>query len=316
MTARLRLPADLASRAAGLSLFANFGLMLLKLGAGVITGSIAILSEGIDSAQDMIAAAIVLASVRIGRRPADLEHPYGHGRAETIAAALQAAILVGGASFIVFSGVDRLIDPPDTIGTSLGLAVMVVDAFVNLGVSGYAARVARLTHSPAIASDARHLMTNVVQAILVLVGLGLVAITGVVAFDALMALALAAYLYWTSGKILWAVAGDVLDVSLSARELARIEQLIELAGGRDILGYHRLRTRRSGQAPHIDFHLLLPREMTVAASHAIADRIESRLLEEWPNAEVVVHVEPEGQVYEGPLGNHDLRAPDERDQAD
>ncbi len=302
------IPEDLASRAAGLSLFANFGLMVLKLVVGVLTGSVAVLSDGVDSFQDMIAAGIAFVSVRFGRRPADLGHPYGHGRAETLAAGIQALLISGGAAFIVYSGVHRLIHPHHSIQTVPALITMALTAVINFGISRYSAHVAKVTRSPAIASDARHLMTNVVQAIAILAGLALVEITGRVVFDALLALALAMYLFWIAGSILWTTAGDILDVSLSRAEIDLIEQAIE-AEDSGIVGYHRLRTRRAGQVPHIDFHLLVRRDMSVADSHVVADRIEARIRQQWPAAEIMIHVEPDDAAYDGPLESNDPHSP-------
>lgn len=301
MTAAVRrlVPADLASRAAALSLVSNVGLMVLKISVGVITGSVAVLSDGIDSAQDVIASAIAFASVRIGARPPDLAHPYGHGRAETLAAGAQALLIGGGGVFIVARSVMRLIDPPDEIGTDLGLIAMVVAALANFVVVQYVGRVARLTGSPAIASDARHLWTNIVQAGAVLAGLALVAATDEVAFDSLVALALGAYLLWTAASILISAMGDVLDVSLTDDDLAFVTECI-LVEGDAIAGFHRLRTRRTGQNRHIDFHLILPPEMTVAAAHEIAERIEERIRARWPSAVIVIHTEPEDGRFQGP----------------
>ena len=307
MTAVLRrlFPADLAGRAATLSLVANLGLMVLKLSVGVITGSVAVLSDGVDSAQDALAAAIALVSVRFGSRPPDLSHPYGHGRAETVAATLQALFIAVGGAFIIFRAVDRLIDPPSSIGTSLGLVAMAITAGVNLVVGRYATRVARITGSPAIASDARHLWTNVVQAAAVLLGLALVALTGELAFDAIAALALGVYLGWTATAILLAAVGDVLDKSLSEEEVHFVEEAI-LAERGEIAGYHRLRTRRSGQRRNVDFHLILPPALTVAEAHVITDRIEGRIQSRWPGSAVTIHIEPSDGRFRGPM---DVRAP-------
>jgi cation diffusion facilitator family transporter len=285
------IPADLAIRAAILSLTASVVLMTGKIATGLITGSIAVLSDGIDSAQDVIASGIAFASVRIGASPADRSHPYGHGRAETMAAAAQALLIAGGGVFILFSSVQRLLDPPDEIGTGLGLAVMLAAALVNFGVAQYARRVAEVTGSPAIASDARHLMTNIVQAGAVFTGLGLVVLTGEIAFDAIVAFSLGLYLLWTAGTILWSAGGDVMDASLTAEEMKVVEDAI-LAEGGVIGGFHSLRTRRSGQARDIDFHLDLPAAMSVADAHVIAERIETRIKEQWPKAVVTIHSDP------------------------
>ena len=285
------LPGDLAGRAAILSLLANVALMVVKILAGVITGSVAVLSDGIDSAQDVVAAGIAFFSVRIGARPADPAHPFGHGRAETVAAATQALLIAGGGVFILYRSMQRLLDPVEHIGTDIGLVVMLLAALVNLGVGQYARRVAGITGSPAIASEARHLMTNVVQAVAVLLGLALVALTGEVAFDSLVAFALGLYLLWTAALILWSAGGDVMDVSLTQNEVRVVEEAIQ-AEGDVIAGFHELRTRRSGQSRHIDFHLSLRPEMSVADAHVITDRIEARITSTWPEAVVTIHSDP------------------------
>jgi cation diffusion facilitator family transporter len=299
-TFRRFVPADLAGRAAALSFLANLVLMVLKITAGLISGSVAVLSDGLDSAQDCVAAGVVFASVRYGARPPDLRHPYGHGRAETIAAILQSLLIAGGGGYIIYRSLDRLMNAPESIGTGLGLVVMLIAAAVSLAVGQYARRIAQLTGSPAIASDARHLMTNVVQALCVLLGLALVALTGEVRIDAIVALALGAYLFWIAWTILWSSAADVLDASLALDEVGFIEQAI-LAEGSQIEGFHRLRTRRSGQQRFIEMHIVLPPDLTVAQAHEITDRIEARIHSRWPKAIVTIHPEPDDGRFLGPM---------------
>lgn len=290
------LPRDPASRAATFAIYMNAALMVLKISVGLVSGSVAVLSDGIDSGQDLLAAMIAFASVRIGSRPPDAAHPYGHGRAETLAAGMQSLLIGGGGVFIVTRAVMRLIDPPDEIGYDIALLAMVIAAAANLALVQYTGRVARATGSPAIVAETRHLWTNVVQAGAVMLGLALVGITGEVAFDAMMALVLGAFLLWTAGHILWSVLGDVLDASLTKDEIALVRRAIAEEGGFKI---HQLRTRRSGQSRHVDFHLTLPGTMTVEASHAIADRLEAKIATLWPQTVVTVHVEPQG------AGDHD-----------
>lgn len=303
---RLPLPSDPASRAATVSFFSNAALMVLKLTTGIITGSVAVLSDGIDSGQDVIASAIAFASVRYAMRPPDISHPYGHGRAETLAAMLQSMLIGAGGAYIVFRAVRRLIEPPDSIGVDLGLAAMLITAFVNLAVVRYVARVARVTDSPAIRSDARHLVTNVVQAVAILGGLGLVGITGEVAFDPVVALGLAAYLFWTSGNILWDSLHDIMDVSLSEKDLQFIEAVI-MKHRDDIRGYHHLRTRRSGQHPYVDVHLIQPAAMTVREANTISDRIEAEIHGRWPLAIVTIQTEPADGRFLGPMESPESR---------
>ena len=267
------------------------GLVVLKVSVGIAAGSVAVLSDGIDSGQDLVAAIIALASVRFGARPADEGHPYGHGRIETMAASFQAVLIGGGGVFIVASAVYRLVEPPTEIGYDIGLVAMLIAAAANLLLVRYTSRIARETQSPAIASEARHLWTNVVQAGAIMVGLVLVALTDEVAFDAIFALLLGVYLLWTCTSILWSAVGDFLDKRLTRDELSQIDAAIVSEG---VDGYHLLRTRRSGQVRHIDFHVTLPGEMTVDESHAVSERIEARIESLWPGSVVTVHVEPTG----------------------
>jgi cation diffusion facilitator family transporter len=303
---RLPLPSDLASRAAVVSFLSNTALMVLKLTVGVITGSVAVLSDGIDSGQDVFASAVSFFSVRFAMRPPDLEHPYGHGRAETLAAMFQSFLISAGGVYIVVRAVLRLLNPPADIGVDLGLGAMAITALVNLVVVQYVGRVARQTASPAIESDARHLVTNIVQAVSILVGLGLVAVTGEVAFDAVVALALAAYLFWTAGHIFWDSLHDIMDVSLSDEDLRFIEEAI-LKHRDEIVGYHRLRTRRLGQQPYVEVHVVQPPHMTVAEADAVVDRIEAEICGRWPGAIVTIQTEPADGRFLGPMQSPESR---------
>jgi cation diffusion facilitator family transporter len=299
MALRRFIPEDLASRAATLSFVANIFLGVLKLSVAMVSGSLAILSDGIDSAEDVFASGITVVSVRIGAKPADLEHPYGHGRYETLAAGLQAMLIGIGGGFIVFHSIQHLADPPDSIDAGIGIAAEVIAAIVSLFVGAYSRRVARITGSPAIAADAKHLWTNIVQASTVITGLVLTEVTGDTRFDAAVALLLGFYLLWTSLSILRSAAADVLDASLTEQEIGSIEEAI-LSEGEAISGYHRLRTRRSGQSRHVDFHLILPPDLTLKAAHDISERIEARIDERLPGTEVTVHMEPADGRFTGP----------------
>jgi cation diffusion facilitator family transporter len=284
------LPEDPASRAAALSIVLNAALLVMKIAVAMVSGSVAVLSDAIDGVEDLIAISITFASVRLSLRPPDEGHPYGHGGAETIAATLQALLIGLGGAVIVWRSVDRLIYPPDHIHEGVAIAAMLVAAVANATLVQYTSRVAKQTGSPAIGAEARHLWTNVVQAAAIMLGLGLVAATGELAFDSLVALLLAAYLFWTAGHVLWRAGGDVLSASLSAEEVAEIER--EIMNEDEAVGVHELRTRRSGQIRVVDFHLTLPGSMSLGESHAITDRIQDRIEKRWPGTIVTVHVDP------------------------
>jgi cation diffusion facilitator family transporter len=306
MRLTLPIPRDLASRAASLALVVNAGLMVLKIAAGIMTGSVAVLSDGIDSAQDVVASGIAFVSVRFAMRPPDLSHPYGHGRAETLAAMAQSFLIAVGGAYITYRAAVRIADPPDSIGIDVGLAAMAITAVVNLAILRYSRHAARETGSPAIESDARHIATNIVQAVVIGAGLGIVAITGEVLFDPIMALGLALYLFWTAGHILWDSLHDILDVSLAEEDVRFVEETMLRHCDR-ISGYHRLRTRRSGQRPYIDVHIIVPPEMTVAEAHDISDSIEADIVARWSDACVTIQTEPADGRFLGPMESPDSR---------
>lgn len=293
------LPADPASRAATLSVLLNAVSMVFKLTIGIVSGSVAVLSDGIDSLEDLIASGIALASVRYGARPPDERHPYGHGRAETIAATIQALLIGAGGVFVLYSAVRRIANPPESIDTGVAILVMLIAAAANFALVQYTSRIARQTNSPAIASEARHLMTNVVQAAAVTLGLFIVLVTGEVAFDGVIAFVLGCFLLWIAAGILKASLSDVLDASLESDEVQAIVGVIEESAGAGI-GYHDLRTRRTGQVRHIDFHMTFPGEMTVQASHAIIDEVEAAIRARWPGSVITVHAEPNSQAPRRP----------------
>jgi cation diffusion facilitator family transporter len=289
---------DLASRAAALSFTSNLALMVLKLAVGIMTGSIAVLSDAIDSAEDAIASTFAFLSIRWASQPADEEHPYGHGKAESIAAAAQAVLIAGGAGFIIYQAVSRLIQGDTDIQTTPGLIAMSVTAAVNVGVALYVGRAAKITGSVALHADTRHLWTNVAQAGAVLLALGLVALTGNEVFDPLFALALAAYLLWTAAQVFLSAANEIMDTSLPEDEQQQIERCLSEHRSNGVRGFHDLRTRKSGRQRYIDVHVLVDPEATVSEAHDLSDEIEAAICGCLPGAQITVHMEPDG--VEGP----------------
>jgi cation diffusion facilitator family transporter len=290
---------DLASRAAGLSFSSNFTLMFLKLAVGLSTGSIAILSDALDSAEDTVASSFAFITVRLSARPADVEHPYGHGKAESLAAGGQALLIGGGGVFIMYQAVHRLMVGQADIVLGPGLGIMFVTALANLGVVLFVSRAARVTGSLALTSETRHLRANIVQAVAVIVGLAMVGLTGRNLFDPLVALILAAYLLWTAFRIFQAALVQIMDVSLPSSDLDTIENSI-LRFRPQIAGYHHLRTRRSGRERYIELHVVVDPRKSVEEVHDVCDRIEEEVVRRLPGAVVTIHVEPADGRYLGP----------------
>jgi cation diffusion facilitator family transporter len=290
---------DLASRAAALSFTSNLALMVLKLAVGITTGSIAVLSDAIDSAEDAIASTFAFLSIRWASQPADEEHPYGHGKAESIAAAAQAVLIAGGAGFIIYQAVSRLIEGDAEIQTTPGLIAMSVTAAVNVGVALYVGRAAKITGSVVLHADTRHLWTNVAQAGAVLLALGLVALTGNEVFDPLFALALAAYLLWTAALVFLSAANEIMDTSLPEDEQQQIERCLSEHRSNGVRGFHDLRTRKSGRQRYIDVHVLVDPDATVAEAHDLSNEIEAAICGCLPGSQITVHMEPDGVEGQG-----------------
>jgi cation diffusion facilitator family transporter len=290
---------DLASRAAALSFTSNLTLMVMKFVVGIMIGSIAVLSDAIDSAEDVIASLFAFASIQLANQPADEEHPYGHGKAESLAAAAQALLIAGGAGYIIARAVQRLISHDVQIETTPGLIALGVTAVVNVGVVMYVSRAARVTGSVALKADTRHLWTNVVQAITIVVALSLVALTGHSFFDPIAALVLAVYLLWVAAQVMLAGLSEIMDVRLPERELALIETCLREHTTGNVRGFHYLRTRKAGRQRYVDVHIAIDRSQTVEEAHAISEALVDAIRARIPGAVVTVHVDPAA----GPSGN-------------
>jgi cation diffusion facilitator family transporter len=275
--------------------------MVMKITVGLVFGSVAVLGDGVDSAEDVIASALAFFTVRLAVQPADDTHPYGHGKAESLAALSQAALIAGGAVFIAVSAVYRLTAQEVEIVVGPSLASMGVTVAVNLAVASYAFHAARVSGSVAIASDARHLLTNVVQAGAVITGLVLVGITGSHVFDPLVALLLATYLFWIALTISREALSELIDTALPDVELAALEECLRHEG-HGVRDFHALRTRKSGREKYIDVHLLIDPEITVSQAHRLVEDIEAHLRELIPGSVVAIHLDPDepGIMERGP----------------
>ena len=283
---------DIASRAATLSFGSNVVLMTAKIAVGLAFGSVAVLGDGIDSAQDVFASGLAFVAVRLAMTPADEAHPFGHGKAEGLAAMAQAALITGGAAFIAGTALYRVITGSVEIVVLPSLVMMLITVAVNLGVAAYALRAARISGSVAIASDARHLLTNVVQAAGVIAALVLVAITGNQIFDPIVALMLAAYLLWTAFGIARAALAELFDYALPDDELRIVEAAFSQQR-HGVRGYHALRTRKSGREKYIDAHLLVDPRMSVSEAHLRIEEIEYEIVRQLADAVINVHIDPD-----------------------
>lgn len=281
------------SGAAGLSIASNAVLIAIKLAAGAITGSIAIVTEAVHSLIDLVASVIAFVSVRKADEPADADHPYGHEKVESLAAAIEGMLILVGAGIIVFEATHRLVVGSQVETLGVGIAVMGFSVIANLLVSSVLSRRAREDDSPALEADAAHLRTDALTSAGVLAGLALVQITGIVAFDSITALMVAAAIVTAGLRILRRSSGVLVDEALPDEEMDRIEAAIAAARTPEVAGYHKLRARRAGSRRYIDLHVQYRAGTSLERAHELAHQMRAEIEADIRNAEVLIHVEPE-----------------------
>lgn len=276
--------------AARFSVLSNTTLVILKLVVGIMTGSVSIISEAAHSAVDLVAAILAYFSVRAADRPADEEHPFGHGKIENLSGTIEAALIFVAALYIVYEAVQKLRshDPVKDLGW--GIVLMAFSAALNFFISRWLYKVAKKTDSVALEADAQHLSVDVWTSVSVLVGLGLMWVTGWPILDPLIALAVAALIFKVSWDLTREAGAPLLDTRLPKSEHERIYEV--LRSERRLVGFHKLRTRKAGGHRHVDVHLIVPESMNVTEAHALAEQVEDKIRNEFHDAHVVTHVEP------------------------
>jgi cation diffusion facilitator family transporter len=284
--------------AAGLSIASNATLIALKLAAGAITGSIAILTEAVHSLIDLVASVVAYVSVRKADEPADAEHPYGHEKVESLAATIEGMLILVGAGIIVYQATHQLVVGAAVEKLGLGIAVMAFSVFANLGVSAVLSRQAKAHESQALEGDAAHLRTDALTSAGVLFGLALVQVTGNAAFDPITALVVAAAIVWAGIRIIRRSSGVLVDETLPEAELDRIEEAIASARTPEVAGYHKLRARRAGSRRHIDLHVQYRSGTSLERAHELAHQMRDSIEARISQAEVLIHVEPETSFRE------------------
>ena len=284
------------SRAAAVSVASNTLLILLKLIAGLITGSISLIAEAIHSSMDLVAALIAFFSVRISDTPADREHPFGHGKWENVSGVLEAILIFVGAGVIVSQAVRRLFtgEPLETL--ELGIGIMALSLIVNITVSRMLLRVSKKTDSIALEADARHLTTDVLTMSGVLLGLLAVRIgqlfhINLNIIDPIVALGVALLIIRTAFDLVRRSFGPLVDVRLPEAEEKQIISVINEHTSQ-LAGFHEVRTRKSGSQRFVDLHLMLPKNASVEEAHKMCDHLEQDIASKLPHCSVTIHVEP------------------------
>jgi len=291
-------PAD-KQRAAALSVVSNSALILLKVVAGTLTGSVAILTEAVHSSIDLVASIVAFFSVRKAGEPADESHRYGHEKIENLAAAIEGILILVGSAAIAFAAIRRLASGGHLKTVGLGIAVIAFSIVVNLFVSMVIARKARETESPALGGDAAHLRTDALTSCAVLLGLALVKLTGAQWLDPVVALSVAAAIVVTGTRLLTGSSRVLVDQSLPPEEVTAIRDAVEGFARRGVVGYHELRTRRAGARRYVDLHVQFRAGTSLEDAHRTAHELQDLIAARLKGSDVLIHLEPEDRVRPG-----------------
>ncbi len=281
-----------ANRIVLVSIAAAILTMLLKFGAYLLTHSVSLLSDAAESSVNLIAALVAFGVLTLVARPADEEFRYGYDKAEYFSSGIEGALILVAALTIIYTAINRFLHPSQLEGIGPGLAVALLASGINLGVSRFMLHKAEEYDSITLEADAHHLMTDVWTSV------GVVAALGVVMFvpqwsilDPIIAAVVGLNIIRTGVNLIKRSLAGLMDISLPAPEMDEIEQVLREKEGQDVV-YHKFRTRRSASRRYIEFHLLLPGELTVRAAHDRCTAIENEIRSRWPKTRITIHVEP------------------------
>jgi cation diffusion facilitator family transporter len=279
-------------RYAWLSIVAALATIALKMLAWWLTGSVGLLSDALESLVNLAAAMLALSMLRLAAAPPDEEHPYGFSKAEYFSAGIEGGLIVLAAGGIVWAAIPRLISPAEISTPFLGIALSVAATAINLAVGVLLIRVGRREHSITLEADGHHLMTDVWTSVGVVAAVALVALTGWLRLDPLIALAVAGHIVWTGVGLMRRSWKGLLDAAIPPEDTGEVERLFREYAKRYAIEFHALRTRQAGARRFISFHMLVPDAWTVAQAHQLSEEIESRIRSMVPNAAVFTHIEP------------------------
>lgn len=279
------------TRFAWLSIAAAGTTIALKTGAWYLTGSVGLLSDAAESVVNLMAAVIALVALKVAALPADKNHHFGHAKAEYFSAASEGVMILVAAVFIVVAAAERLIHPAPVSNLGVGLAISVVASIINGSVAWVLLRAGRRYRSHTLTGDAKHLLADVWTTAGVVVGVGLVAITGWQILDPLVALAVGVNIVVTGWKLLGESASGLMDVSWPQGDNERLARLIRNFTDEQV-GVHALRTREAGHRRYVEFHVLVPGEWSVIRAHDLVEEIETAIRVAFDGVSISSHLEP------------------------
>ena len=282
-------------RAGWLAIAAAVVTISLKFAAWRLTGSAGLLSDAVETLANLVTAIAALLSVWYASQPVDRQHNYGHGKVEFFASGIEGVFIIVAAISIGVIGVQRLLSPEHLGALGAGSVIAIVATAINLIVGRTLIRIGRQHRSPALAADGQHIMTDVWTTTGVLIGIGIVALTGWLWVDAVIALILAINIAITGSRLIGASFNGLMDRALPVEDELAIRRAVEGELARRVIPratYHALRTREAGRQRFVDFHLLVPGTVSVGEAHALAGTLEQVIADELPDIETTIHIEP------------------------
>ena len=280
---------------AKLSVFSNSILIIIKVVAGLLTGSVSIISEAMHSSMDLLASFIALISVKVAANPPDKNHPFGHEKAENVSGVIEAILVMLAALLIVYFSVRKLFYHSNIEFELIGFGVMLISSIVNFIISAKLYKVAKNEESVAIEADALHLKTDALSSLAVALGLGLIWVTGLKWLDPVVAIIVGLVIFLEGFGVLLRSFGPLMDEQLTDDEMNKLRAVLN-SYEISFVDFHDLRTRKAGSVRHIDLHMTVPSSMSVDQSHGITEMIEKSISYEIANSKVLVHIEPCNKV--------------------
>lgn len=275
-----------------LSIAAACTTIALKVAAAGITGSVGFLSDAIESGVNLVAAVIALWAIKVAAKPPDLEHHFGHGKAEYLSAAFEGTMILAASVAIIWTAVERLRDPQSLEQPGIGLALSTLASLVNLGVGLSLLRAGKRHRSITLVADGRHLLTDVATSAGVLVGIALVAIFDWPILDPLVALVVGVNVMWTGWHLLRRSVSGILDAALPAADQAAVRGVLDQWRRQERIDFHALRTREAGRQRFVYMHVLVPDDWSVKHAHDVTEAVKADIAAVLPGVVTFAHVEP------------------------
>ena len=287
------------TRYALLSIATAIVVIVMKLIAWRVSGSVGLLSDALESLVNLVAAVAAFVALRVVAKPADAEHNFGHAKAEYFSAVFEGVLIVAAAIAIIYAAVDRLLHPAELESVGLGLAISVAATVLNGVVAVVLLRAGKRHRSMTLEADGKHLLTDVWTTIGVIVGVFLVAVTGWLPLDSIVAILVAVNILVVGGRLIRRSGDGLLDAALPADDLATVNQVLDRFRSDEVL-FHDLRTREAGHERFVQMHMLVPGAWSVERGHDLAERVEDELHAELDHLRVSIHMEPIGdpRAYE------------------